>query len=288
MHDETAIFVHIPKTAGTTLHRIIDQQYPRRIRLFVRHHYKGVQKLKDLSIAQRAQLHMVRGHIPYGLHRYLPRPAKYFTILREPVERVISYYFFVQREPDHYLYDYANTPGMTIRRYLEDHMSLQTDNFQTRLVSGIWTDVGYGECDRATLALAKRNLAERFAVVGLTERFDETLLLLQRAFGWGNVYYRWQNVTQGRPRRQALPPETLDVIAAHNQLDLELYAFAGELFKKEVQDQGPSFTWAVKRFQFANRRIQPLLRAYWRVRTWSLRTWLRNLWNDRTSNKGQA
>ena len=288
MHDETAIFVHIPKTAGTTLHRIIDQQYPRRIRHFVRHHDKGVQKLKDLSLAQRAQLHMVRGHIPYGLHRYLPRPAKYFTILREPVERVISYYYFVQREPDHYLYDYANTPGMTIRRYLEDHMSLQTDNFQTRLVSGIWTDVGYGECDRATLDLAKRNLAERFAVVGLTERFDETLLLLQRAFGWSNVYYRWQNVTQGRPRRKALPPKTLDVIAAHNQLDLELYAFAGELFKKQVQDQGPSFTWAVKRFQFTNRRIQPLLRAYWRARTWSVRTWLRNLWNDRTSNKDQT
>jgi hypothetical protein len=190
---------------------------------------------------------------------------------------VISYYYFVQREPEHYLYDYANTPGMTIRRYLEDHVSLQTDNFQTRLISGIWTDVGYGECDQTTLATAKRNLAERFAVVGLTRRFDETLLLLQRALGWSKVYYQRHNVTRGRPRRAAVPAPTLEVIAAHNKLDLELYAFAEELFEKQVRDQGPSFAWAAKHFQFHNRRVQPLLRAYRAARTFSVRTWLRNL-----------
>lgn len=278
MHDETAIFLHIPKTAGTTLHRIIDRQYPRRARHWITRHHAGIQAFKELPLARRAELLMVRGHIPYGLHEYLPRPAKYFTILREPVERVISYYYFVQSEPEHYLYDYVCTPGMTIRRYLEDRVSLQTDNMQMRLLSGIWTAVEYGKCDRAMLDLAKQNLAERFAVVGLTERFDETLLLLQRALGWRDVFYHRHNVTQGRPRQKALPQETLDVIAAHNHLDLELYAFARELFKKQVQDQGPSFAWAIRRFQVANQRLQPLIRTYWTARRFSVRQWLRNLW----------
>ena len=276
MHDETAIFLHIPKTAGTTLHRIIDRQYPPEARHWITRHDVGVEAFKRLPLSHRAALRMVRGHIPFGVHEYIPRPARYWTILRRPIERLISYYYFVQREPEHYLYDYANTPGMTLRRYLEERVSLQTDNFQTRLISGIWTDVGYGECDEATLGLAKKNLEEHFALVGLTERFDESLMLLKRTFGWGDVFYKRRNVTEGRPRREALPAETVAVLRAHNQLDLELYAFAKELFEKQVRDRGPFFALSVKRFQLVNRRMQRLVRAYRMARTFSARTWLRN------------
>jgi hypothetical protein len=279
MHDETAIFIHIPKTGGTTLHRIIDRQYPPERRHWITRHDVGLEAFKRLPPACRANMRLVRGHIPFGVHAYIPGPATYFTILRQPIERVISYYYFVQREPEHYLYDYANTPGMTIQRYLEDRVSLQTDNFQTRLISGIWTDVGYGECDEATLALAKENLEKHFAVVGLTKRFDESLMLLKRTFGWGNVFYRWHNVTQGRPRRDTLPAETLAVLRAHNQLDLDLYAFAEVLLERQVHECGASFAWAVKWLQLANRWIMPLIDTCRRARTFSARTWLRSLWD---------
>jgi hypothetical protein len=185
----------------------------------------------------------------------------------------------LQREPEHYLYDYANTPGMTIRCYLEDRVSLQADNFQTRLISGVWTDVAYGECDEATLALAKMNLAEHCAIVGLTKRFDESLMLLKRTFGWGNVFYRRRNVTQGPPRWETLSAETLAVLRAHNQLDLELYAFAEALFVRQIHGRGASFAWAVKWFQFADRWVPPLIHAYKTARRFSVRVWLRNLWD---------
>jgi len=271
MHDETAIFVHIPKTGGTTLHQIIDRQYPPERRHWIMRHDVGLEAFKSLPLSRRAELRMVRGHIPFGVHEYIPRPATYLTILRQPIERVISYYYFVQREPEHYLYDYANTPGMTIRRYLEDRISPQTDNFQTRLISGVWTDVEYGKCDEETLALAKRNLAEHFAVVGLTKRFDESLMLLKRIFGWGNVFYRRSNVTLGRPRGETLPAETLAVLHAHNQLDLELYAFAEALLARQVHQRGASFAWAVKWFQFANRWVPPVIDTYRRARRFSAR-----------------
>jgi hypothetical protein len=283
MHDETAIFVHIPKTAGTTIHHIIDRQYPQHVRHWIKRHNIGVEEFKSQSPAYRAQLRMVRGHIPYGLHEYIPGPATYFTILRQPIERLVSYYYFVRREPEHYLHDYANTQGVTLQRYVESRASLQTDNFQTRLISGIWTEVGYGECDQETLALAKHNLAEHFAVVGLTDQFDETLLLLKHAFSWRNVFYRRQNVTQGRPRREMLSAETLAVLREHNQLDLDLYAYAKELFKSQVREQGASFALAVRTFQNVNRWIHPLLGAYWQARRISVRTWLQSLWADRSS-----
>ena len=279
MHNETAIFVHIPKTAGTTLNQIIGRQVPRQARYEIRRHDVGIQKFKELDRKRRADIRVLHGHIPYGLHKYIPGPATYFTLLRDPIERVLSYYYFVQREPDHYLYDYANTPGMTVKRYLQDHISLQTANFQTRLISGVWTDVGYGECDGSVLALAKKNLAERFAVIGLTERFDETLILLKRRFGWRNVYYGWHNVTRRRPHQESLPAETLAVLRAHNQLDLELYAHARELFERQIQEQGESFARAVQIFQRTNRWLSPPLTAYGQARRFSLRAWLRWAWN---------
>jgi hypothetical protein len=285
MHNETAIFVHIPKTAGTTINRIIDRQYPAHARHWIKRHNVGVEEFRALSPTHRAELRLVRGHIPYGLHEYVHEPVAYFTILRQPIERLISYYYFVQREPEHYLHDYANTQGVTLQRYVESRVSLQTDNFQTRLISGIWTDVGYGECDQATLTLAKHNLAEHFAVVGLTERFDETLLLLQRAFAWRNVFYRRLNVTQGRPPRETLSAETLAVLQEHNRLDLELYTYAKELFRRKVREQGASFPLTVRTFQCANRWIHPLLDAYGQARRFSVRSWLRKLGAGKSSRE---
>jgi hypothetical protein len=273
--DTTAIFVHIPKTAGTTLARIIDRQYPPRARLLLERHHEGVREFQALPKARRAEIRLLRGHIPYGLHVYCPRPTTYFTLLREPIDRLVSYYYFVQRQADHYLHDYANTPGMTLKRYVEDRVSLQMDNMQTRLLSGVWTDPGYDECDAKTLALAKRNLQEHFVVVGLTERFDETLLLLKRALGWHNVYYVQHNVTRGRPRRASLDAETLAVLQACNQLDIQLYEYAKALLADQIRAQGPTFARELWAFRLANRLAQPLTRAYWQIRRFSVRSWLK-------------
>ena len=281
MYDGAVIFLHIPKTAGTTLHRIIDQQYRPDENHFIDRHDVGIEEFKALSVERRAQIRMLRGHIPFGLHLHIPVASTYFTVLREPVERIISYYYFVRRNPQHYLHDYALSQGMTLRRYIEARVSLATDNFQTRIVSGAWTNVGYGECDEATLELAKRNLALHFAVVGLAERFDQTLLLLTRKFGWQNVFYTRQNVTEGRPLKEWLPEETLAVVRQHNRLDLELYRYAQGLFSAQVREQGLRFALEVRAFQTLNQWAQPLLQLYSRARTFSLRVWLRTWLRNR-------
>jgi hypothetical protein len=271
----TAIFVHIPKTAGTTLARIAERHYPARARLHLEHHDQSVRAFQALSKTRRAEIRFLRGHIPFGLHQHCPRPATYFTLLRHPIDRMISYYGFVQREPPHYLHDYANQPGMTLKRYVEDRVSLQMDNMQTRLLSGVWTDPGYGECDQATLDLAKRNLDRHFDVVGITERFDESLLLLKRALGWRNIHYVRHNVSSGRPRSDSLDAETLSVLHKCNQLDLELYRHAQARLADQLRAYGPTLSQDLRSFRFTNRLVQPFGRVYWQARRISLRAWLK-------------
>ena len=56
-------------------------------------------------------------------------------------------------------------------------------------------DTPFGACTSDMLERAKRHIEERFSFVGITERFDESLVLLRRTFAWKPPYYVAANVT---------------------------------------------------------------------------------------------
>src|SRR5262249_40471330 len=109
-------------------------------------------------------------------------------------------------------------------------------NVQTKLLSG--QDPGYdflsGECTSATLETAKRNLDKYFALVGLTERFDETLALAKLLLGWKVQQYGSLNVTKQRPAKDDVPAEIRQVIAERYSYDMELYSYAAARFETAV------------------------------------------------------
>jgi Galactose-3-O-sulfotransferase len=138
------------------------------------------------------------------------------------------------------------------------------DNLQTRLISGrepgkvlSWGSNGRpwrrdpSRLDEEALEEAKRNL-ESFLVVGLTERFDESFILVRRALGWKLPMYETHNVTR-RPKSEPPSPEAIEAIRERNRLDLELYDHARKLFSAAVERQGSSFRREVAVFRALNR-----------------------------------
>jgi hypothetical protein len=109
--------------------------------------------------------------------------------------------------------------------------------------------------------MAKEHLRDNIAVVGLTERFEETLLLLQQAFNWPNVWYRPRNVTRNRPQQDELSDDTLQAIAELNRWDMALYEYAQTLFAKRIAAQGPLFAWRLWWLRRSNR----LMYSAWHV-----------------------
>lgn len=82
---QTVIFLHLPRTAGTTLHRIIERQVrPEGIFSIGWTEQESVQAYRELSQARKAEIRMVRGHMAFGLHEFVPGPSTYFTLLRDP------------------------------------------------------------------------------------------------------------------------------------------------------------------------------------------------------------
>ncbi len=106
MDREALIFLHIPKTAGTTLNRIIEWQYSP-LAIFTMDPYRiraTAERLKRLPEGHRRRLRVVRGHLFYGIHEFPPQGATYITMLREPVARVLSACYFILRRPLHPLH----------------------------------------------------------------------------------------------------------------------------------------------------------------------------------------
>jgi hypothetical protein len=182
-----------------------------------------------LPYLTRPDLRGVFGHFSFGIHEQVQRPWRYVTMLRNPVDRALSMYYFL------------NAGGeVPIGTFFAQPQFKELDNDQTRRIAGV--DPELGKCTAEHLELAKNNLRQHFAVVGLAERFDASIVLMKRKFGWENsISYYPRNVTAGRPLASTLPQGVIDQIMALNQLDQALYQYASDLMEEAIAAYGEDF-----------------------------------------------
>lgn len=230
MDGKAVIFLHIPKTAGTTLNRIIERQYSP-FEIFTMDPYRiraTPARLKRLPERRRRRLRMVRGHMFYGVHEFLPQGATYITMLRDPVLRTLSAYYFILRRPLNPFHRKVKKEKLGV----EDCLRLfpQRNNLQCKMIAGL-KDVS-SISDGRLLEIAKEHLTTSFSVVGICESFEESLILMAMTFGWEIPYYKSCKVSKTRPQ---ISPGTVEMIRDHNRLDVELYEFAKGMFEENLR-----------------------------------------------------
>jgi hypothetical protein len=250
--DSVLVLLHNLKTGGTTLRGIVARQYRWEQTYVVPGRRDDLSSL-DLSALDRERVRYVDGHMPFGLHALLGRPAVYISVLRKPVERIVSLYDFALKDPARALYAQTQGGSISLEQFVTGGVSLETDNGQTRRLSGL--SPPFGQCSEATLKRAKENIRTQFAAVGLTERFDESLLLMRRLFGWRSVFYLREKVNRARRPAGSWTPESLALVEAHNRFDLELYQFAERLLDERLAAQGPEFQAELASFRALNQQL---------------------------------
>jgi hypothetical protein len=264
--EKTLIFIHVPRTAGTTLSMTIERQFSaeavfpgtlsvrrtrRTLRVLLGKRNTADQIMREfrgLSQDQKRKIEYLHGHMSFGVHTDLLRPGVYVTMLRDPVDRMISLYCFLRRRPDIGYYDQVKT--MSLRDFVRDigpHSRVR--NAQVRQISGTGIDA---PLPVDALEIAKEHLRKHFVVVGLTERFNESLLLLSRTFGWkwqDLLYSRRYQVGKNKPIQDHISQSVLGAIRRYNELDIELYRFAQRMFEESVREQGDRFSQELQAFE---------------------------------------
>jgi hypothetical protein len=112
------------------------------------------------------------------------------------------------------------------------------DNGQVRTLTCHGGEAEFGDCTQTDLTEAKHNLETYFAVVGISERFDETLVLMKRELGWpGYPLFRKANVTRDRPSLDGVSHAAMKAIEKYNSLDCELFEWAKNRFEERLASQ---------------------------------------------------
>lgn len=239
-------FIHIPKTAGTTLHKIISHQYPR---VVIRHDSDGPLTPETASDIASSSPQVVMGHMSVGLHQFIPG-VRYVTCLRDPISRLISHYHHALHDPAHYLHDPVHSRKLGLADYVSSGLSGELSNGMTRMVAGI-EDFHHGAVNDQTLALAKANIEILFDGVILSEMFDPGILLLAEHLNWKVPYYLRRKVGHYGAAIRKPDLKTRGTLEEMNRFDCELHAWATQRFSK-TSSSFPELPALTRQFQKDN------------------------------------
>jgi len=221
MEKKLIIFMHIPKTGGTTLNKIFKRSYTEN-EIYDHVPLEAMSKhFSQLKEDDKKGIKAISGHHFYGIHDLFSKPYTYFTMMRNPIERVISLYYFLKTYPGYYE---ENMRNMSFEEYID--WDPQARNGQIHQICG--------QNSQLSLEKAKENL-KVFEVVGITEMFNESLLLLKNKFKWANIEYVKENVTKSRPRIGEVSTEIIKKIEKNNELDIELFEYIKSDFIRKLK-----------------------------------------------------
>lgn len=235
-----AIFMHIQKTAGTSIVNLARESYGSDNVSSHGDHLNGFSDfpLKDKFFApesikdQFGHMPFISGHFGYDFTKSFMQERYSFTFLRDPIERILSFYYFCQtRNPNEF-----SIYKLVQKASLDEFLTMGLDLPEVKAC--IWNNQawqlahGYGNSDGRSIAdfsaeeileLAIRHLDD-FSYIGFAETFEEDRDHILKALGIvppkGKTV---SNANPGRPTARDMPASTLKLLAELTHLDRELY-----------------------------------------------------------------
>ncbi len=212
-------------------------------------HFDGTKEaityLRNAPPRDLLKLQCLCGHaVHYGMHEFIPKPYTYVGIIRDPIERCISQYYFYKTDPGTFHHEEINKNNLSLEDFLPalgNHMlKTHLGLFHPRRENPTSQDL------KEVCAIIERD----FSLQGTTELFDETLYMMGKTLGWPEHFF-WimSNKGKARPKREEVPERVLKKIKEANILEYEFYTFCKERFQNTLQQGGQRLKQEIERYK---------------------------------------
>ena len=216
------VSLHIPKTAGTSTRNMLKDHYGEEnaIRFdinIVTKRIKIENKVFTKSKLPR-NIKVIHGHFYYRdllSLLELRDDVKYITWLRDPVQRVISNYYYLQKRLREELDE--ESKGLNI-----------LSKMQKTLIEYARSEISI---NRISKFLEGADL-EKFNFVGIMEYYNEDTLALSKYLGLDNPEIYTHNITGSK---NVVDNDIMQEITQLNSLDIEIYNQALEIRRKRIR-----------------------------------------------------
>lgn len=216
---DTMLFVHIPKTAGVSVGKALQESFDRFYAVEWNNIPSSFRKLTRQAMYEQSQgktRQVIMGHFGWAdmqVWRHHELSMKAGTILRDPVQRIISNFNY-NRSKAHPAWQAFIKQNPTIMDYVRN-TGYDVQLTQTIGIVSSFDDV-----------LSK--LISHYSFIGVTERLGASLTHLSRSHGLPAIREYRDNV--GATPAQELPADVHDLILQRNHNDLKLHALMMRLF----------------------------------------------------------
>jgi hypothetical protein len=204
------------------------------------------------------------GHQPYGIHRAIKHPVNYCTILRDPLARQISHYWYAANGKNG-----AVTRGVSVStpEALALQGVLSLDEWVSESLGGknLFVQMLSGEpvVNEASLAVAQIHLREQIGTVGVCEDMSEFLLRLCGSTGMKLPFYFEANRTNGAPKgKTRLSEAARQKFIDDNSFDYELFHDANRIVEAYAKEMGSVFSNALELVRVIQSEINQLENPY--------------------------
>jgi len=198
----------------------------------------GLDRAKKLGLAQSGLSDIIfTSYIHQAAKLFSPHyRGRVFTIMRHPVERAASEFFYLQDASWEGTYS-PETKGWTIQQYAASEHA--EHDWVTKQLLGTWQDLTENDLEKAKYIL------ETHVLIGLIDRMEESVDRFNRYFGWEEspdklpcaedmLGHKNGTGSNSHAHPKVLPdtPEW-EALASINRYDIQLYDFAVALFEEQ-------------------------------------------------------
>ena len=164
----------MPKCGGSSFNAYLHTQYPPDRILTLqggRRNREILHEFNQRSPEERHAVLLTIGHGASNAFPYLRPDTIRVTCFREPVERIVSLYRYIKREPKHHFHARVHAERLDLDGFLQSVVTRETRNFFTQQLSGLAAD-DIDSDPAAAARAALEGLARNYDIAGSLDRFD--------------------------------------------------------------------------------------------------------------------